>query len=141
MALSQLVRTYDAPIVCCCFDTPRFSFASLRNLQDIHFSGPSTQHNTTLSEHHSNNVNDELHATCACLQGRPDPTDALTINPGADVQDIRKNHGGPAGPTPTSVRYDADAAGSEMSMGLAPTPAGQQSDVSMGADSGYAEVG
>ncbi|CAB1110914.1 unnamed protein product [Ectocarpus sp. CCAP 1310/34] len=37
--------------------------------------------------------------------GRAHATDALTINPGADVSDPRTTHAGAAGPTPSSVRF------------------------------------
>ncbi|CAM9111817.1 unnamed protein product [Ectocarpus sp. 4 AP-2014] len=37
--------------------------------------------------------------------GRAHATDALTINPGADVSDPRTKHAGAAGPTPSSVRF------------------------------------
>lgn len=82
------------------------------------------------------------------MQGRPDPTDALTINPGAEVSDPRQKHAGAAGPTPSSVRHydpsrDDVTTASDVGLGLdmATTPAGQQGGMGgISMDSGYAEV-
>ena len=75
--------------------------------------------------------------SCRNVQGRPDPTEALTINPGAEVSDPRLKHAGAAAPTPSSVRYPSRDDVAESDMSMAPTPAGQ-GPVSM--DTGYAEV-
>lgn len=76
------------------------------------------------------------------MQGRPDPADALTINTGADVQDLRQKHAGASAPTPSSVYYpsrdDIDVAESDLGADLAPTAAGQHDAVGM--DNDYAEV-
>lgn len=81
---------------------------------------------------------------CLCVrldgltfQGRPDPTESLTINPGADVSDPRKKHAGVAGPTPSSVRHPSrDFVPSDVVAG--PSASHQELGVSM--DSTYTEV-
>ncbi|CBN73904.1 expressed unknown protein [Ectocarpus siliculosus] len=58
--------------------------------------------------------------------GRAHATDALTINPGADVSDPRTKHAGAAGPTPSSVRFTP----MEMATGLRPPePRGRAAQV------------
>ncbi|CAM9699318.1 unnamed protein product [Ectocarpus fasciculatus] len=60
--------------------------------------------------------------------GRAHATDALTINPGADVADPRQRHAGAAGPTPSSVRYQSREieVTSEMGVGSTMTPVARE---------------
>lgn len=69
------------------------------------------------------------------FQGRPDATDALTINPGADVSDPRKKQTGAAAPTPSSARYPP---GHGAPSDLVPGPSASHQGMDM--DNNYAQV-
>lgn len=78
-------------------------------------------------------------STVSRFQGRPDATDALTINPGADVSDPRKKQSGAAAPTPSSARYPPrDSAPSDLVPG--PATSHQDEGMDMGMENNYAQV-